>query len=95
MPKKKAKVSKRKFYRNTWMVSILSEEPLKDWSLKAAMREADSGAFVQEYCVRMACDKQLKPAQAVAALNNAGSEPGFFRLNDDGSDNGEETGDVE
>lgn len=78
-------VSKRKFHKTTFKITVLSEEPIPDdIELETLAREAMVGDYVMQF---YQADHKLLPADQIAqALYDVGSEPGFFMLNDDGSD---------
>lgn len=75
---------KRKFYKTTLTVVVLSEQPL-EWDdlgdINYLITEGDcSGQIVN--------DKQevLTAKQAAKALEKQGSSPGFFRLDEKGKE---------
>ena len=81
--------SKRKFYQTTYNVKLLTEEPMPDEvslaDIAHAMTDGDaSGVFDQEDVT------ELDGPAAAAALQAQGSDPGFFRLDEDGNDLEEE-----
>ncbi len=77
--------SKRGFYCTRLTVEVLHEEPLPDdLSLQELAQEADTGTYsLATYNWRTAV---LTAKQAAKALIKQGSDPEFFRLNEDGSD---------
>lgn len=81
-----AKKSKRKFYRTVIKVEILSEEKYPDGSsLEGIAYDIGDGDCVGR--ISTTVDNQpVPPDKMVKLLNEFGSEPGFFQLNPDGSD---------
>lgn len=78
-------MTKRKFYKTIISMRILSEDPIpRDLTITEIIQECDSGSFVGDEMEHK--DTELNGKQAVAALYDVGSEPGFFRLNDRGGD---------
>jgi hypothetical protein len=79
-----AKPTARRFYRTVIRYEVLSEKPLVHVSLSDLQELCDSGPN----CGRFLSfnTKGLNGRQAALALYTAGSEPGFFRLTDDGED---------
>lgn len=75
----------RKYYRTTFAIAVLSEEPILG-DLSDALQEADTGSYVA-YGEKNN-QETLTGKQAADALYDAGSEPGFFMLNDDGEEEG-------
>lgn len=76
--------SKRKFYRTTFTIEVLSDRQLGEVSLEQLAYLTDQGDCVGSALV----GKEHKVSAKVMAglLEDAGSDPGFFQLNDDGSD---------
>ena len=78
-------MTKRKFYRATYKLVLLSEKPftgnesLQDLS-NAITDGDDSGSF------EMKEQKTLNGKQAAKALMDQESDPSFFRLDDEGND---------
>jgi hypothetical protein len=74
----------RKFYRTTFTIVILSEEPISDMELENLHYEVTDG----HCCLRSMTSKEtmLDGKQAARALFAAGSEPEFFQLNTSGND---------
>ena len=80
-------MSDKKYYKNVFKLVVLSEEPIEDIDLSDINYEVTEGHWVLHTFV---CDpKEVSPKQMVDLLNDAGSEPGFFQLNDDGTLNDE------
>lgn len=69
----------RKFYKTEFKIVVLSEEPIADINLEVMGNEVTTGDCVLSVfeCVKQ---KTMTPKQAVKALYDAGSEPGFFQL---------------
>lgn len=80
----KTKTSKRKFYRYVYRYEVLSEDPLADASLSELQSLCDEGPCVGRFLENE--EKKLTAKQAVKALYDTGSEPGFFQLNEKGED---------
>jgi hypothetical protein len=73
----------KKYYKTTFTIAVLSEEPIPgDADLAAVMHEADTGSYVAYK--EKNNQETLTGKQVADALYDAGSEPGFFMLNDDG-----------
>ena len=75
----------RKFFVNTFIIKVLSEdEPVGDVSLEDLhYMTMDDNCVL--YSNTQSC-KKLNSKQIVNKLNEAGSEPGFFMLDNDGKD---------
>lgn len=78
-------MSKRKFYKSTFAVEVLSEEPLSGSESLADLSEITiegdcSGSH------KMTKTETLNGKQAAEALQEQGSDPEFFRLTEDGKD---------
>jgi len=71
-------MTKRKFYKTTFELVVLSEEELAD-------HVALDGDWVGN--LHVGSVEVLNGKQAAQALMAARSEPGFFRLTEDGEDN--------
>ena len=83
----KIELSKRKFYRTRFTVTVLSEEPLRSLELEEvahAIREGDCSGQVTQ-----GLSYELNGKQMAAALMRQASDPGFFRLTHKGEDSGE------
>ena len=77
--------TKRKFYKRVVTLEFLSETPITDdIELTDLIWEGTHGS----YSMRMTSEKDvvLNGKQAAKALLLQDSDPGFFGLNDDGSD---------
>lgn len=73
-----------KFYRTTWTVVILSEEPVPESApLENVLQECVNG----DYSGRCAITKteEINGQEMAKALIEQGSDPSFFGLNEDGS----------
>jgi len=77
--------SKRKFYKMTLKVTILSESPFTGHeNLKDLAEGMTDGNNVGTY--EAIKNKEISSVQAVKELQALGSEPGFFMLSEDGQD---------
>ncbi len=75
----------RQFYRTTYTYTVLSENPMADsLSLTDIAYMTDEGDCVGRFGETKT--ETLTSKEAADALNDAGSEPGFFMLNDDGEE---------
>lgn len=82
-------MSKRKFYRTTFEVVVLSEdESASGCELGELAYECFDGGMVGMLFERAV--EELNGKQAAQALLAANSEAGFFRLTNDGEDEDEE-----
>jgi hypothetical protein len=77
-------MTNRKFYKTTFKLVVLSEDPIEDRNFDRVMEECDSGDLVLGSLD--ASGEMMNGEEAAEALYSAGSEPGFFRLTDDGED---------
>jgi hypothetical protein len=78
-------MTKRKFHKTTFVLTVLSEEPLSgDEDLLELHNMTDTGDCVGD----LKCDKteEMDGKQAADALYEARSEPSFFMLDDKGND---------
>ena len=75
----------RRFYKTTVTFTVLSEEPIPPHAdLQYIAVECNDGQYVGNFSAN---DEQLLNGGAMAdALYEAGSEPGFFSLDDTGQD---------
>jgi hypothetical protein len=80
-------MTKRKFYKTTITVTVLSEEPLEGHrhSLADVVFGITEGDWSGEYAI--AGRQELNGLQAVNELLRQGIDPGFFRLCEHGHDN--------
>lgn len=74
---------KTKYYKTRVCIDILSEEPLGDVDLEDIAYEIDQGEWVGGL-VEMS-EQVVTGKEMADALYAVGSEPGYFRLNDDGT----------
>ena len=77
--------SERKFFLNQFHLNVLSEDKMfTSNDLRRIADEMDNGDLVGQ----LTQDESLsiEPDNMADMLYNFGSEPAFFRLNDDGSD---------
>lgn len=75
---------KRKFYKRVFKFEVLSEEPLNgDYDLSELDAMTDTGDCVGRFLDDDG-NETLDGKAMAAALYEAGSEPGFFNLDDDG-----------
>ena len=77
-------MSKKKFHRTVIQVVVLSEEPFNCESLEGINYAITDGDCVGTVETKSA--KELTGRQMANALYAAGSEPGFFGLDDDGNE---------
>jgi len=79
---------KKLFYKTIVKFEVLSEEPIpSDYTLGDIHAEAENGRFVGRFLEQGPNDHILLNGAAMAeALVKAGSEPGFFMLDDEGND---------
>lgn len=73
---------KNKFYKTTFTVTVLSEEPIQDMDIADLPRGYTEGDLVL-HSVK-AKETKLTGKQAADLLYDAGSQPGFFNLDDKG-----------
>lgn len=85
----------RKFYRHRFQIEILSEENLEEGT-SLSLLELDQMTENEQVGGPLVIveTEKLNGKEAVEALYKIGSEPGFFRLDDEG-DNTEEEDDTE
>ena len=78
----------RKFYRTSVTFIVLSEEPIPAWmDMGAIVTECENGEYVANYNIDTPDNQEvLTPKQMADALYEAGSDPGFFRLDDNGNE---------
>lgn len=78
-------MTSRKFYKTTYKVEILSEDPIPDdMDLTSTLFEATEGGYSGDV-VREGTD-EIDGKQAAEALLQQHSDPSFFRLTADGED---------
>lgn len=74
----------RKFYKTTVTFVVLSEEPIPPYTdLYHIAQEAAEGRYVGSFGASP--EELLDGSEMAKALYEAGSEPGFFELDDDGN----------
>ena len=85
-------IDERKFYRTTYTMAILSEEPIpSSLELPDVLRECIDGHYVEDWGTPMVVTAaELSKAEMAAALTAAGSDPGFFDCDDDEEEEEEE-----
>lgn len=85
MPKTKKKApSKRKFFKTTITIEVVSEdEPVDNWNLGAILEGMDEGDLSGRWT---GAHERLTGKEAAKMLRDQASDPQFFQLNDDGSD---------
>lgn len=76
--------SKRKFYRTTITVTILSEEPYQYDNLLMVHNDITNGDCSGVHDITNS--EELTAKQAVKALQKQASDPEFFGLTEDGED---------
>lgn len=77
-------ISNRKFYKKTFKVTVLSENDYTFGDINALAYSITEGDNVGE--IEEISSKELGAKQIVKELNNLGSQPEFFMLNDNGED---------
>jgi hypothetical protein len=83
--------SKRSFYKTTYVVEVLSEEPIPDQlTLGQVIAEAEEGGYSSQ--VTSTTTAVLDGPAAAQELLAQRSEPAFFRLTGDGDDLDENEG---
>jgi hypothetical protein len=80
--------SERKFYRAIVQYEILSEEPIGAMSLSDIEYETTDGHMSGHFLETK--HEELDSVQMAAALQNQGSDPEFFQLDESGQDLDEE-----
>jgi len=84
-PAKDEEMSKRKFYKSTFVVEVLSEEPLDGTqSLAALSAMTTDGDCSGKH--NMTKQETLNAKQAAEELRKQGSDPEFFQIDEDGKD---------
>jgi hypothetical protein len=77
-------VTKRKFYRTVFTVEVLSEEEPEAVSLEALAYQISDGEW--SGVVEKGNSKKVNGKTMARLLEHQGSDPGFFRLDEDGND---------
>lgn len=84
-------MTERKFYKTTYVVEILHEEPIPDdWDLKDIMQEASTGSYSAD--VKSKRTDEVDGVMMAHLLSEQRSDPAFFNLTDEG-DNDKEVAD--
>ena len=74
------------FRKTTYTFTVISEEPISgSMDYTDILRECEQGDFVLEYDSPQPTVVELTPKEAADALYNAGSQPEFFGIDDDGN----------
>jgi predicted metal-binding protein len=76
-------MTKRKFYKTVYQVTVLSEEPVNFESLTDIAAAITDGDCSGEYTTTSS--ETINGKQAADALKAQRSDPGFFMLDDDGN----------
>lgn len=76
--------SKRKFYRTTITVTVLSEEPYQYENLVQVHNDITDGDCSGKHSITGSV--KLTAKQAAKAMREQGSDPDFFQLTEDGED---------
>lgn len=78
--------SKRKFYRNTFLVEVLTEEPIGSCpGLDTIQHQITDGAWNGEV-THLQENRPVRARRAAKLLQESGSDPEFFRLTPEGED---------
>jgi len=78
-------VTKRRFYKTTYMVVILHEEPMPEGTdLKAALEEAETGTYSGDVISEETVEVDGKTMAGMLIAQRSG--PDFFSLTSDGED---------
>lgn len=77
-------MNKRKYYKTTYVVEILSEEKSpEDWDLKDVLEEAETGMFSGD--IKSCVVEEVDGATMARLLKEQRSSPDFFRLDEEGN----------
>ncbi len=77
-------MSKRKFYKTTITVTVLSEDPgVSGYELGTIAREIVDGDLVGSWS---GDEKKIDAKECARLLSEVGSDPEFFNLDEDGND---------
>lgn len=87
-------MSPRKFYRTVLMVEVLSEVPYNETNLAQIATDLNEGEQVGKVSITSSNEEMTGKVCAVF-LKEAGSEPGFFMLDNNGNDVFDEEDDAE
>lgn len=78
-------MTQRKFYKTLITIEVLSEDPIPDdMNIAQIAFEASDGDYSMSDGMRI--ETVLTGKAAADALQEQGSDPGFFKLTDDGND---------
>lgn len=76
----------RKFFKQVLRVTVLTEDkPLRHYGNLGLVHEAITAGDCSGAIEEVSCT-EMTPQEAVKNLEAQGSEPGFFRLGEDGED---------
>lgn len=78
-------MTERKFYKATFTVEVLSEEPLDGSQSLADLSEMTMEGPCSGKC-EMKSHETLDGKQTATALQEQGSDPEFFSIDEDGND---------
>jgi len=78
-------MSKRKFYRTVIELEVLSEEPIVDMAIGDINYEMENGHLSGLYKTKIQ-DKEVNGKEMAKMLQEQGSDPEFFLLDEDGND---------
>jgi hypothetical protein len=74
------------FYVTTVSFKVLSDRPIPaEFEMHDIVRECEEGDFVADYSIDPSSSEQVTGKQMADALYAAGSDPGFFNLDDNGN----------
>ena len=77
-------MTNRKFYKTTFKIVVLSEDPIHELDTAGVLEECEAGDLVLQKTDSTA--EEMNGEEAAEALYEAGSQPEFFGLNDEGED---------
>lgn len=77
-------MSKRSFYKRIIELTVLSEEPIKNMALGELSYECMEGALSGSLEIKETV--VINGKEAADALKKQGSDPEFFRIDEDGND---------
>lgn len=82
-------MTNRKFHKTVITLEVLSEDPIPTWmEVENVLNECAEGGFVLANVGTKS--EELNGKQAADALYDAGSQPEFFRLDDEGNSEDDE-----
>jgi len=73
---------KKTIYKTVVSITVLSDEPLDGASLEDIAYETENGQWVGYNLTHK--ETKIKGAKAIQAISDAGSDPGFFFMDNDG-----------